>query len=182
MHVLSSSLSPSSLLNNYTAVNLVFKWKENCQLSSQIRQSLPYHSQVAKRCWACPWIVIFLCNEQLDLACSQLCGKNRQHNRAVQAATLVSTWFCRHKWANRTQGAVWNLPFWGFPCILSGEPPASKPLADLRVRLPAFWAAFLPSLPSYSFNSQISLLFFFSPQDTPVISCATTRSWRLSKE
>lgn len=53
------SLSLSCLLNNYTAVNLVFKWKENCQLTSQIRQSLPYHSQVAKRCWACPWVVIF---------------------------------------------------------------------------------------------------------------------------
>jgi len=35
--------------------------KENCQLTSQIRQSLPYHSQVAKRFWACPWVVIFLC-------------------------------------------------------------------------------------------------------------------------
>lgn len=53
------SLSLFSLLNNYTALNLVFKRKENCQLTSQIRQSLPYHSQVAKRCWACPWVVIF---------------------------------------------------------------------------------------------------------------------------
>lgn len=53
------SFSPSFLFNDYIAVNLVFKQKENCQLSSQIRQSLPYHSQVAKRCWACPRVVIF---------------------------------------------------------------------------------------------------------------------------
>lgn len=58
-HPLSLSLPP--LLNNYTTVNHIFKQKENCQLSSQIRQSLPYHSQVAKRCRACPWVVFCAC-------------------------------------------------------------------------------------------------------------------------
>lgn len=96
-------LSPSSLSNNYTAVNLVFKQKENCQLSSQIRQSLPYHSRVAKRCWACPRVVIFLCNEWLDLDRSQLCGKNRQPNRA--ALPLLSA----HGFAGTTEP---NKPIW----------------------------------------------------------------------
>lgn len=139
--ILSLSLSVSSRLNNYTAVNLVLKPKENCQLTSQIRQSLPYHSQVAKRCRACPWVVFFfLCNEWLDLDRSQLCGKNRQTSRAALTAALVSTWFRRHNWANHTHWDVWNFSLWGFPCTLSGEPPASTsgwPPADRSGRIPA---------------------------------------------
>lgn len=138
-----------SLLNNFIVVNLVFKWKENCQLSSQIRQSLPYHSQVAKRCWACPRVIFFffLCKERLDLDRSQLCGKNRWPSRAVLTVALVSKWFCPAQWCPPYPWGCVKLLLLGLPFYVIWCNPQFQPVADLKLRLPSLTAAcFYPAV------------------------------------
>lgn len=99
----------------------------------------------------------FLCNEWLDLDRSQLCGKNRQPNRAALTAALVSTWFCRYNWANHTHGAVWNLSFWGFPCILSVKAPQASTAGWSQTEPPSFPDVIHPLLLPFIHTSYIFL-------------------------
>lgn len=176
-------------LNNYAAANLVFKQKENCQLSSQIRQSLPYHSQVAKRCWASPRLFSFsACNEWLDL--HRLCGKNREPNRAT-LPLLSAFWFCQHNRADRTHGTVWKLSLWGFPCIWwawTFYPGLTTNSSSRHSRLHSkhrfIRAPWTHCLPKEMFKScaEHNLIVPSSPQAMQATSCATTRWWGWSRE
>lgn len=129
-----------------------------------------------------PSCYFFVCNEQLDLARSQLCGKNRHYNRAALTVAPVSTWFLPaqfkrpYPWGRvKLSGLPLYVIRWAFSFSLPLTSEWSS-VISMCLQVPAFSSMFSKIIPQLKLH-----LLPFMLQDLQAISCATTRSCGSSK-